>query len=304
MSRDQGGDRREIGELVARYELEPELCDIYVEGPADEAFLELFLLQHGRSGWKVYTIDTVNVPSELVRARNLDVGERGEVLTLGMELSEQLADKGGCKPICIADSDALALEEDNIDCEICVLTDFTSMEMYAYTEHTLNKTLRIFLQAKKLTSQDVLQHLSQALVQLFLVRTVFHAEGLGIPVFSPFTSCCNKNTSEVELDVRDLVRRSLQPTAVRHRPDEQTIIDKVASLQAKLPQEVRRSIRGHDFVEMLSWFLDGYGVPQKFRQQEVLRRALLTSLEVRELIDYPMFAEILKRTTACTSETA
>lgn len=74
---------RTLKELALRYEFEPELCDIYVEGPSDKALLESFFEDCGRSDIAVYTIDSVNVPSTTVAKENLANNNRGRLISLG-----------------------------------------------------------------------------------------------------------------------------------------------------------------------------------------------------------------------------
>ncbi len=57
-------ERRTLEELVTRYQLEPELRDIYVEGKTDKILLEWFLEQKGVENFAVYEIDTVEIPTQ------------------------------------------------------------------------------------------------------------------------------------------------------------------------------------------------------------------------------------------------
>jgi hypothetical protein len=49
---------------------------------------------------------------------------------------------------------------------------------------------------------------------------------------------------------------------------------------------------------MLAWFLNGFGVTTEFRHPDVIQHGLFVSLETADLIEYPMFAELLRRTAA------
>jgi hypothetical protein len=57
-------ERRTLEELVTRYQLEPGLRDIYVEGKTDKILLEWFLEQRGVKSFAVYEIDTVEIPAQ------------------------------------------------------------------------------------------------------------------------------------------------------------------------------------------------------------------------------------------------
>jgi hypothetical protein len=56
--------RRTLDELVARYVLEPDLRDIYVEGKTDKLFLEWFLRNRGIEDIAVYEIETVDISAD------------------------------------------------------------------------------------------------------------------------------------------------------------------------------------------------------------------------------------------------
>ena len=65
-------DRRTIAELVARYDLEPSLRDVFVEGPSDRTLVELALTFLGESNRiRAYEVDTVDLPAALVETRSL-----------------------------------------------------------------------------------------------------------------------------------------------------------------------------------------------------------------------------------------
>lgn len=55
--------RRRLEELIARYELEPSLCDIYVEGLTDKFLIQWFLDKLGIDNYAIYEIDTVEIPA-------------------------------------------------------------------------------------------------------------------------------------------------------------------------------------------------------------------------------------------------
>jgi hypothetical protein len=82
--------RRTIAELIARYEVEPTLRDVYVEGDFDAALVSWFLRHHRCDGVVVYTIDTVNVPKDQVISAGLEDGEKGRVICACQQLAAAL----------------------------------------------------------------------------------------------------------------------------------------------------------------------------------------------------------------------
>ena len=94
--------RREIGELVQRYTLEPTLKDVFVEGVLDASVLHWYLRESGKSEVIVYEISTVNVPSAILAKHGLTSGEKQRVLALAKELLIYLVN---CPVLCVVDAD-------------------------------------------------------------------------------------------------------------------------------------------------------------------------------------------------------
>jgi len=61
--------RKQLTELIALYELEPDLRDVFVEGPFDVAIIKWFLDQKGTKGVMVYDISFIEIPDDEIRSR-------------------------------------------------------------------------------------------------------------------------------------------------------------------------------------------------------------------------------------------
>lgn len=79
--------RRTIDELRMRYELEPALHDVYVEGQFDQDVISTCLREHGEYERTVYSIDSIEVPIGILAAHHLTDGNKQRVLALAQELS-------------------------------------------------------------------------------------------------------------------------------------------------------------------------------------------------------------------------
>src|SRR5688500_9437013 len=86
MSEDLSEYRRELHELAARYENEPTLRDVYVEGEFDSTVVSWFFQEHGCDEVVVYEIDTVDVPVDVLKKCALDEGQKGRVIATCKEL--------------------------------------------------------------------------------------------------------------------------------------------------------------------------------------------------------------------------
>jgi hypothetical protein len=296
---EQGDERRTIEELVTRYLLEPELDDVFVEGPADAALISWFLYQTHRHAWRVYPIETVDIPSELVRERDFYVGARGQFLSLCLELADRTTNQKGRNPVFIVDLDTDSLiDVTSSNCDLCLITDFSSMDMYAFEVKPLDKFLKLFVRTVRVNAEGLINAVSAALVEIFLVRAALHEAEAEIRVIEHLTRCCSRGAAGIEVDTEELARRSINSASGVPRPTVAAIMERVSDLRTNLPEERRRVMLGHDLIHVLSWFLQALGVAPELRRSDVVRRGLVLSLEADDLSNYPMFAELLRRTVA------
>ena len=293
--RSQGRPRRTIGELRTLYRLEPSVFDIYVEGTSDKALLSWLLRSLGIDGVFVYTIDTVDVPANLVIGRGLELGEKGETIALGMELGDLL---GGCplpNVVCLVDNDLDLLLGTVESGGECVLRyDFSSIEMYAFTPKTIGKFFSLGVQAEDLDIVGITDTLRGALVDLTLVRAGFHKSGSGVPMLANFPRCCTVVGTEIVVDIEELVTRSLNASDRRPRPSVADIMDQISELRGRLPPDSRAVIGGHDFIRLFTWFLrEG----MRFREfhEDVVEKSLRLCLEPADMLAHPTFKEIVRR---------
>src|SRR5437660_239969 len=125
-----GDERRTIEELAARYELEPTLRDVYVEGSFVVAMVDEALKQAGRHNAAVYEISTVDVPPEVLRKHGLPDGNKGRVIALCFELDGHVTLPNQVTGLVDRDYDAvLGRSYPN---RLLLVTDYSCMEMYCF----------------------------------------------------------------------------------------------------------------------------------------------------------------------------
>ena len=98
--------RRTFDELVVRYELEPSICDIYVEGLIDKSLIEWFLNESDleTENITVYEIDTVDIPTNELFELGLNDANRSRLIVFAIKLQTILKSQLP-NVICIADKD-------------------------------------------------------------------------------------------------------------------------------------------------------------------------------------------------------
>jgi hypothetical protein len=87
--------KKTISELIALYQLEPSVVDIFVEGPDDEIIIRWYLnrVHREKLGIGIYVIDDIEVPAQVLSRYHLRVGNRSEVIGLCKEIEEQFGDQ-------------------------------------------------------------------------------------------------------------------------------------------------------------------------------------------------------------------
>jgi hypothetical protein len=93
-------ERRKINELLAKYELEPDLDDVYVEGITDKNLIDK---AHKHLGLHrpVFAIDDIEVPDATVLSQGLTSGNKQRVISLSRALSLPI----GSKAVFLVDKD-------------------------------------------------------------------------------------------------------------------------------------------------------------------------------------------------------
>mgnify|MGYP001373265796 CR=1 FL=1 len=79
--------RRTINELLTRYDLEPELFDIYVEGYFDRDIIDACLYGKTDINIAIYVIDSIDVGIDVLDKYGLTSGNKQRLIALSKELT-------------------------------------------------------------------------------------------------------------------------------------------------------------------------------------------------------------------------
>ncbi len=288
--------KRQLDELVARYELEPELCcDIYVEGNTDKHLIEWFLAEEGFQDFAVYEIETINIPMAKLNDMKLNDSHRSRVIALALEMQNQLSVTP--KHLTgIVDKDFDWLFEQHYECEYLLFTDYTSMEMYLFNEKVITKFLHLVVGLSKIQAHDMLSHLSPILENLFLTRATNEALQLGMSWLS-FERCCKLKNQAIEFQTTTFIERYLNKN--NQLAQKTLFINKreALRLQSDSLLEKRCKIRGHDFIDVLHWYIKHF-LPKARKNAyntEVIRGSLLGCVEIEDLKQEELFKRLLER---------
>ena len=292
--------RRKLDELVARYELEPSLHDVYVEGLTDKCIIQWFLEESNldTENVAVYEIDTIDIPTDWLLALGLNDNNRSRVIFLACQL-QSLFEGSLPSVICIADKDFDNLiATSHIESELLLFTDYTSIEMYLFDSNIIEKFLRLALGKDDLEAVNILTNISRILEEMFLLRAANQSLSYGMEWLSSASlkRCFKRrNGGKIEFDSNDFVDKYLNKN---NRTSEKiAFLDKVKELRNKNISEIRNKIRGHDFIKLFCWYIEPYLPKNKkgFSEPEIVLGTLLCCLDVDDLMQEKLFQELTRR---------
>jgi len=285
------GNRRKIEELAVMYELHPSQRDIYVEGPTDASLFLWFLRQASNQSAVVYEISTVEIPVDKIKQYNLEDNNRDRIITLALLLAPHIGEES-LQMTCIADRDLDSVLNRQHNCGLLLFTDYTCIEMYSFNEMCMDKLLNIFIRGFPHKPAYVLQQLRLTLRKLFLIRLANKVLNLGLMEI-PFKRCCRLKDGEIIFDTEDFINRYLNKSNMRSRKQE--FSDTIKSCQSRLANDHLHCMHGHDYIHLLAWYLAHHHVDRKLCDSEVIGRTLLGLLEFNQLVDLPLFKQLITR---------
>jgi hypothetical protein len=279
--------RHSIAELVTRYEFEPELRDIYVEGDRDYFFLGWFFKCIGRHQVVIYTIEaSVDVPARLLAGNTL-FGNRGRVIGLCMELATKLSEIAD-NVLGLVDKDYSEILNAMPSYLRLLYTEFSCLECYALSEHALTKFCHLYLGyvIPKIHFDDMFH----ILAEIFLLRCAKLSIARTAPWLDIFTRLCSIRQGHVTFDRNVFIDRLLNASAGTY--DRGALEAKVTELRLQISADFRQKLNGHDLIQIFSWYAHQVGVDHTIYSKKPLHRALLTSVELEELQVRPLFQRL------------
>lgn len=274
-------------ELITKYELHPEIMDIFVEGDFDKDFICNYVNSNGK------IIDATILPIDFIKITS-DSGNSNKeaVITLATLVAREL-ESSDINSVFIVDADFDRLKNEVRSCKYLIYTDFTCMEMYFYNTVTLRKFLTLTCNLGEKDREDFVHIAEIILPCLFTARIVNDILSLNvaIPGFSSgLKSKADLSTFNQEkylLSFLSLVESS----NIRCKAKQEFV-----QRNSTLPSDLRHKAHGHDFVFLLFEFL---WVRKSLRLvnkgDDVIRfggRILGTALNISELEECELFKRL------------
>lgn len=277
--------RRSVHELRTLYRLEPSLRDIYVEGWEDALFYGWFCRSRGL-GCNVKSIDTVDVSRELVESYDLDVGQRGRVIALALELASSSELAGQVR--FIADRDHYCLMGEQCpSLALLLYTDYACLEGYFLARPHFRRFMELTLGLGQDVDADVVRsRILDVLSQVFLVRAILHLERIGGHMLTRFERCCAGNPASVAVSLDELLSRCRIDVSL------QSQVRAKVEMRLGTIGDRRYAVSGEDLVRFLRWLFSAECNRAGLRQSEAVRAALRSVSNVEELAGEDLFRSI------------
>ena len=254
-----------VGELLARYELEPDLLDVFVEGGFDREVLS----QHrsgGCAGRTFYEIDAVDVPAKVVEGHGLTLGNKQRVIALSKELCRA---PSSARVVCLVDRDLDHWFAAIADSARLRWSIFCSVENHFLTKDTLRDIAVTTARAKISSFDAFFDSLEVTLRQLYALRLADRELELDLK-WTALRKYLSNNSGTVTFDLKKYALAVLNSNAALNRKD-----DFAASIDRwshNVGCDIRLASRGHDFTELLAWAISEFGGQKEFTSPAAIER--------------------------------
>jgi hypothetical protein len=285
-------ERWQLEELITRYTLEPSIRDLFVEGRSDCMLFGWFLASRGATHVDLFEIETVDIPAADVLGLGLPDNKRGRVLALGHALETALGPNAG-GPRLVVDSDFEVLFQregrpaPQTKRSLVLRTDYASLEMYLYREDAIAKALRVACHVRDVDAAGLLRAIEGPLRWLFCFRAAIETMQLCVGVHFD---------GELDGKTMDLNRDSFLVNSLsRHKQARRAkeVAQEIEKHRAAATADRRHFIHGHDFVQVLAWFLRKHARAFKSARPESVEAALWNGWENCYADGHPLFVALM-----------
>ncbi len=280
-------ERRTIEELVTRYEFEPNLKDIYVEGPEDKAILEGMLEEHQIAGVYVFEISSVDVPTELGE----ETSSRMKLVKLARELVGALQGKR-LRLACVIDSDFDYITGHLDNNAFLLSTDYANMEMYFFSSGVFERLNRQCLRGRRITAHMIDNFMVPTLQSLFLIRYVNSTPDWHMK-YLPFEKLLSFRRGHFDFNRDEYIRRYLSRNGRLSELAE--FRQEIEAVGIPCGLDARCFMHGHDFLALLRRMLNNLRGRNVYGNDEVVFSILRACADYKALAQGQMFATILWR---------
>lgn len=286
--------QRNMDEWITMYQTEPNLRDLFVEGPNDKVFFDIFLRELDCKPVSVFEIGCVRINPELINKYNLKQGNRDRIIAFSLELENALKQY---QPflLCIADSDFDFLLGRKHNSRYLFYTDYTSIDLYFYSERILSKLLKLVVRKNYCEVSKLLPNLEFILREVFLIRATNEELEWCLQLID-FTKYCKINKDRlIEFNKHEFIKRCLSKN---NRLGQKDIFLGTLDKQAKKKvKDIKYCICGEDYYVITSWYIANLlkKNAHKYNTPDLVRQMSTLSVNLALLAQEVLFRNLLKK---------
>lgn len=258
-------NRWTIPELIARYELEPELIDVFVEGSLDREILT-HAVPRSSLGPVFYEVDSVHVPAEVLQKYGMSSGNKQRVIALAREFSVL---PEAAKVTCLVDRDLDHWFTEPVGDKRLKWSMYCSLECHFLTLESVRDIALTTARAKIRRIDSFWSSLLIALRVLFSLRLVDREMNLALR-WTALRKYLSKDDDAVVFNNAKYVTALLNANAKRMIAAE--FLGRQQAWLNKLTCDIRLSARGHDYTELLAWTISEFGGQKEFASEVAIER--------------------------------
>lgn len=278
-------EQRTPEELIVRYEFEPTLKDLYVEGSDDKIILEDFFEKNEIEDVKIFEISTVNIPE----VEGNENSNRTRLKTLAEILFHELSDDN--KVFCLIDSDFDCLAGFKEINPKLLATDYANMEMYFFTGSTIKNINRHCLKKYKITKPIKDDFIVPMLTDLFLVRYVNSKRKWHLTYLN-FEKIIKYDKGKFSFDTDLYIKRYLNKNG--RLAELNNFKDEIALVKLNEKSDARCYIHGHDFLELICIIINKFLRKKTIYTPEIIYNFLKVSADYNDFAKEPLFSFLLR----------
>jgi hypothetical protein len=275
-----------IDALIAKYELEPDLRDIFVEGVSDVTIFNNYAEKQRISSVLVYPIVEVNVPKELVE-QQYGTGNRGRICALARELSENVPNDND-NVYCVADQDFEPADGPIRNFQRLLLSDFSCIEAYGFSWDVISKLHNTYFGVH--LSEEAFSAILSICQRAFFIRDFKQKNAVQLNWVGLSNSLSHSTHCIPQFNLAGFLGRqfgskglpNLKAPANAH----------VADAEEKVFGDIRSRIHKDDFFEVVCWHAEKLGSLRVICNAQVFGRVLLTHLGPEHLSQFKLFERV------------
>lgn len=258
---------RTIDDLIARYQFEKGLNDIFVEGPFDR---EVLAVSAASPNARVaYEISTVDVPYDLLLRHGLTDGNKQRVIALMRELAVALPQ---CPCIGLVDRDLDHWFGDLETTGGLRWTTYCSMEMHFLNDQCIENILQVTSGIQMSRHPELIPSMKCVLLDLYALR--LSARALALPVRWPeLKRYLTRRGDQIVFDSANYTRNALISSGCGAYQD--SVRTTSQSYVDRFTAEIRLNCHGHDFVTLLAWTIKKFNGIADYASEKAVERLFL-----------------------------